>query len=57
LNHNTLENYYVSIFSLVQHHKYSVAEIENLYPFERDIFVEMLLQYLKELEEHRRLNA
>jgi len=57
LNHNTLENYYVSIFSLVQHHKYSVADIENLYPFERDIFVEMLLQYLKELEEHRRKNA
>jgi hypothetical protein len=42
---------------LVQHHKYSVAEIENLYPFERDIFVEMLLQYLKELEEQRKRNA
>jgi len=42
---------------LVQHHKYSVADIENLYPFERDIFIEMLLQYLKELEEHRRKNA
>jgi len=57
LSHNTLENYYVSIFSLVQHHKYSVADIENLIPFERDLFVEMLLQYLKELEEQRKQNA
>jgi len=57
LSHNTLENYYVSIFSLVQHHKYSVADVENLIPFERDLFVEMLLQYLKELEEQRKQNA
>lgn len=41
------------MFSLVQHHKYSVADIENLIPFERDIFVAMVLQYLKELEEQR----
>jgi hypothetical protein len=41
----------------VQHHKYSVADVEKLYPFERDIFVEMLLQYLKEIEEQRKQNA
>lgn len=57
MSHNTLENYYVSIFSLVQHHKYSVEDVENLYPFERDIFVEMLLQYLKEIQEQRKQNA
>lgn len=43
----------MSVFSLVQHHKYSVADVENLIPFERDIFVAMILQYLKELEEQR----
>ena len=43
----------MSVFSLVQHHKYSVAGVENLIPFERDIFVAMILQYLKELEEQR----
>jgi hypothetical protein len=45
------------LFSLIQHHKYSVADVEDLIPFERDLFVEMLLQYLKELEEQRRQNA
>jgi hypothetical protein len=38
---------------LIQHHKYSVTEVEDLMPFERDFFVEMLLNYLKELEEQR----
>lgn len=39
---------------MAQHHKYSIEEIENLYPFERDIYVEMLLDYLKQEEERRR---
>jgi len=38
---------------LIQHHKYSVTEVEDLIPFERDFFVEMLLNYLKELEQQR----
>jgi hypothetical protein len=45
------------VFSLVQHHKYSVADIENMIPFERDLFVDMLLQYLNELEEQRKQNG
>lgn len=35
---------------MVQHHKYSITEIENMIPFERDLYVNMLLQYLEELE-------
>jgi len=41
------------MFSLVQHHKYSISEIENLMPFERDIYVELLVQYLKKLKESK----
>jgi len=32
---------------MAQHHKYSVDELENMMPYERDIFVEMLLDYLE----------
>jgi len=39
---------------LIQHHKYSISDIENLLPFERDIYVEMLMNHLKELEEQKR---
>lgn len=42
---------------MIQHHKYSIAEVEDLIPFERDIFVQMLLKFLKELKEQRERNG
>jgi len=56
LSHNSLANYYKTIFSLAQHHKYSITELENLIPFERDIYVELLMEYLKELEDAKQRN-
>lgn len=53
LSHNNLQNYYTTIFSLVQHHKYSVNDIENLMPFERDIYVDMLMKFIKDIEESK----
>lgn len=35
------------IFGLAQHHKYSIEEIENMYPFERDIYSDLLIDYLE----------
>ena len=32
----------------MQHHKYSLTEIENLIPFERDIYVEMLISHIED---------
>ncbi len=32
----------------MQHHNYSLADIENMLPWEREIYVEMLIQYIKE---------
>jgi len=54
LSHNSLKNYYQVIFSLAQHHKYSITEIENLIPFERDIYVNLLLQFLEEIEKQKK---
>jgi hypothetical protein len=45
------------MFALVQHHKYSLTEIENMIPFERDIYVEMLKDYLQELEDKQKNNG
>jgi hypothetical protein len=36
------------IFSLAQHHKYSITEIENMIPYERDLYVDMLLEFLEQ---------
>ena len=43
-----LENYYKINFALMQYHKYSLTEIENLIPWERDIYVSLLQQHLEE---------
>ena len=32
----------------MQHHKYSLTELENMLPWERDIYVAMLIQYIEE---------
>lgn len=32
----------------MQYHKYSLSDIENMLPFEREIYVAMLIQYLEE---------
>jgi len=38
----------------MQHHNYSLTELENLMPWERDIYVDMLVTFLKEQEEKRK---
>lgn len=38
-------------FAMMQHHKYSLTELENMIPWERDVFVNMLIQHLKEEKE------
>lgn len=32
----------------MQYHKYTLTEIEEMIPFEREIYVSMLTQYLQE---------
>jgi hypothetical protein len=35
----------------MQHHKYTLADLENMLPWEREIYVDMLVQYIKEENE------
>ena len=39
------------MWSLTFHYKYSIAEIEDLIPFERDLYVDMIAAYKKAEEE------
>ncbi len=32
----------------MQHHKYSLTEIENMIPWEKDVYVALLEQYIEE---------
>ncbi len=51
LSHDSLENYYKTNFAMMQHHKYSLTELDNMIPFEREIYVELLSQWIKEENE------
>lgn len=54
LSHTNLYVYYKNVFALAQHHKYQISEIENLIPYERDIYIDLLLKYLEEQREKQR---
>jgi hypothetical protein len=54
LIHESLANMYQLNFALMQHHKYSLTELEGMIPFEREIYVNMLMNYLEEQEEQRK---
>ena len=55
----SLENYFRLNFALMQYHKYSLTEIENMMPWERDIYVGLLQAHLEEekLKEQQKSNA
>ena len=39
----------------MQHHKYRLDELENMIPWERDIYVAMLINHIKEENEKRKI--
>ena len=43
-----LVSYFKLYFALMQHHKYSITELENMIPWEREIYVALLQQYVEE---------
>ena len=51
LSHDSVTNYYKTNFGLMQHHKYSLTELENMIPFEREIYLGLLEQHIREENE------
>ena len=49
--HMDMMSYYKLNFALMQYHKYSLTEIENMMPWERDVYVGLLQQHLEEEEQ------
>ena len=48
MSHEDLASYYKLNVALMQHHKYSLTELENMIPWEREIYVSLLQQYVEE---------
>ena len=58
--HDNLKNYFETNFALMQHHKYSLEDIEHMMPWEKNIYVTLLVNYIKEenekLQQQKALN-
>jgi len=46
--HNDLASYFRTNFSLMQHHRWSLTEINDMLPWEREIYITLLQQYIEE---------
>ena len=48
-------------FAMMQHHNYSLTELENMIPWEREIYLHLLLQFIEEekqqVEKEKRKNG
>ena len=47
----SLKQYYETFFAMMQHHNYSLTELENMIPWERDIYTSLLLNHLEKERE------
>ena len=45
-------------FNMMQHHHYSLTELDNMIPWEREVYVSLLIKYVQEENERiKRENA
>ena len=57
LGYDSLMNHFRTNFTLMQEHKYSLAELENMMVWEKFIYIDMLKQYIKHQEDAKRDQA
>lgn len=57
LGYDNLMNHYRTNFSLMQHHKYNLSDIEGMLPWEKFVYVDMLKQHIKNQEDLARDQA
>jgi len=53
MSYSSLEVYYRTMWSLTFHHKYTIADLEEIAPFERDYLLELTSQYIKKQQEEQ----
>ena len=53
--HETLVNHYQTNFALMQYHKYTLSDLDDMLPWERNIYIDLLVKYLEEEKERIKL--
>ena len=52
--YDNLMNWYKTNFNLIQFHKYSLGDIENMMPWERQLYIDLLREHIKAENEKAR---
>lgn len=56
MSHDSLTNYYQTNFALINNNAYSLTEIENMIPWERQIYIALLTNHIREENERLERN-
>lgn len=51
LSHDNLENYYRTNFAMTKFHEYTMDGLENMLPWEREVYVSLVSEWVKEENE------
>jgi hypothetical protein len=54
LGHDSLANFFKTNFNLMQIHKYSITELENMLPWERSLYIDLLKEHIQEQNQKQR---
>lgn len=54
MGYDSLANYFKTNFQLMHHHKYNITELENMIPWERFVYIDMIKQIVKDENEKTR---
>ena len=56
LSHAELTDYFKTNFLLMYLHKFSISDLEDMMPWERDVYISLLSNYLDEKEKKKKNN-
>lgn len=51
MGYQNLALYFKTNFSLMNHHKWSIAEVEDMMPWERQVYIDLLQDWIKQKEQ------
>ena len=51
MGYKNLALYFTTNFSLMNHHKWSIAEVEDMMPWERQVYIDLLQDWIKQKEQ------
>ena len=50
VSHTSLSHYYSNTFKLITIHKYALSDIENMIPYELELYINMLTDFIEKDE-------